>query len=274
MTIIHGMSNADYHALSSVSSSQLKPMLRSPAHFLASLAKKKEPTANMVLGSLVHTLYLEPQKFDSEYVVSEKHDRRTTAGKEAAARFEAAAQGKTVITEDQAFAAELMVMELRKNDADILIDSGGYVESSIFYTDPETGIDCRIRPDWHMPPCDEWPNGIILDLKTTDDAREQAFRRTVETFGYDLSAAMYSHGFQVHYQTENPPVFLFLVVERDEAYGVMCYEADDELLSLGHNKYRRAIALLQECRESNQYRGYPNSIQKLKPAAWAVKLGE
>ena len=59
--IILGMSNADYHSLPSVSSSQLKTILRSPAHYAdAYLSEKprKEPTASMVLGSLTHTLFL------------------------------------------------------------------------------------------------------------------------------------------------------------------------------------------------------------------------
>lgn len=79
--LIHNLSNADYHAHPAVSSSQLKHMLRTPAHFKASLETSKEPSDAMKLGSLVHTLLLEPHLVDYEYTVMPKFDRRTKQGK-------------------------------------------------------------------------------------------------------------------------------------------------------------------------------------------------
>ena len=88
-------------------------------------------------------------------------------------------------------------------------------------------------------------------------------------FGYDLSAAMYSDGFMQEYGTQNPPVFLLLVVERDAPHGVVCYEVSDEMLAKGHEKYHKAMNTLAACKESGEWPCYPDEIQKLDLPKWA-----
>lgn len=273
MSIIHGMSNADYHALPSVSSSQLKTILRSPAHYAdAYLSEKprKDPTASMVLGSLTHTLFLEPEQYGSEYIVAPECDRRTKDGKAVYAAFQDAADGMTIITAEQLTTAQSMANAMCGHIIHQAM-TGGYAEASIFWTDEQTGLACRIRPDYHIPPCETWPTGLIIDVKTTDDARAESFARTCVNFGYDLSAAMYCDGFQQHYGTTElePPLFLLLVVERDAPHGVACYEISDEMLAKGQAKYRTAINTLFACQESGEWPCYPDVIQKLDLPKWA-----
>lgn len=271
MSIIHGMSNADYHALPSVSSSQLKTILRSPAHYreaYLSGKEKKPPTADMLLGSLTHTMLLEPEQFDAEYVECAKFDMRTNAGKAAAATFAELAAGRTPVTAEQIQQAHAMANAMCDSIAHAAM-TGGHAEASIFFKDPGTGLECRIRPDYHVAPGDAWPDGLIIDVKTTDDARAESFARTCVKFGYDLSAAMYSDGFMQEYGTQNPPVFLLLVVERDAPHGVACYEASDEMLAKGHEKYRKAMNTLFACQESGEWPCYPDVIQKLDLPKWA-----
>lgn len=271
MTIIHDLSNAEYHARPEVSSSQLKTILRSPAHFHAAYlsgAPKKDPSASMVLGSLTHTLFLEPEKYASEYIVAPECDRRTKEGKAIYADFMASADGKTVITQDQLQAAQAMVSALCDHAISEAM-TGGYAEASIFYGDDATDLNCRIRPDYHIAPNDDWQTGLIIDVKTTDDARPDAFARTCVAYGYDLSAAMYCSGFMRHYGTTEPPLFLLLVVERDAPNAVACYECSPEMLAKGDEKYRRALALLAECKTTNQWPGYDSGIQLLNLPKWA-----
>lgn len=269
--IIIGMSNADYHSLPSVSSSMLKTILRSPAHYRAAYldgAPRKEPTANMVLGSLTHTLFLEPEQYGSEYIVAPECDRRTKEGKAVYAAFQDAADGLTIITAEQLATAQAMANALCGHQIHEAM-TGGHAEASIFWTDDQTGLACRIRPDYHIAPCDMWPSGLILDVKTTDDARPEAFARTCVTYGYDLSAAMYCDGFQQHYGTDEPPLFLLLVVERDAPHAVACYECSPEMLDKGNEKYRKALDLLAICRLSGEWPGYDSGIQLLNLPKWA-----
>lgn len=271
--IILGMSNTDYHALPSVSSSKLKTILRSPAHYHAAYlagAPRKEPTASMVLGSLTHTLFLEPEQYGSEYFVAPDCDRRTKEGKAVYAAFQDAADGMTIITAEQRDTAHAMARALCGHAINEAM-TGGHAEASIFWTDEQTGLACRIRPDYHIAPSDVWPTGLIIDVKSTDDARAEAFARTCVNFGYDLSAAMYCDGFQQHYGTTDlePPLFLLLVVERDAPHAVACYECSQEMLDKGVEKYRRAMQLLADSTASGMWPGYDDGIQLLNLPKWA-----
>ena len=271
--LVLGLSNADYHSMTSVSSSTLKTILRSPAHYRAAYledAPRKEPTPGMVLGSLTHTLFLEPENFGSEYIIAPECDRRTKEGKAVYAAFQDAADGLTVITAEQLQTAQDMANALCGHIIHEAM-TGGHAEASIFYIAPIGGLGmaCRIRPDYHIPPCETWPTGLIIDVKTTDDARPEAFSRTCVNFGYDLSAAMYCDGFQSHYGTDEPPLFRLLVVERDAPHAVACYECSPEMLDKGNEKYRKALELLTICRLSGEWPGYDSGIQLLNLPKWA-----
>ena len=269
--MILGLSNADYHALPSVSSSQLKTILRSPAHYADAYLygkPRKEPTASMVLGSLTHTLFLEPEQYGSEYIIAPKWDARTTEGKAIREAFLAEAEGKTVIDADQLATAQAMANALCGHAIHEAM-TGGHAEASIFWQDEQTGLACRIRPDYHIAPSDIWPTGLIIDVKTTDDARAEAFARTCVNFGYDLSAAMYCDGFRQHYGADEPPLFLLLVVERDAPYAVTCYECSPEMLDKGAGKYRQALEWLENCQRTDNWPGYNDGIQLLNLPKWA-----
>ena len=84
------LTNAQYHALASVSHSSLECFRRSKRTYRAKYIDKTlvhEQTPAMQLGSLVHAMVLEPHKVSDLYVVPPKCDRRTTVGKQAYADF-------------------------------------------------------------------------------------------------------------------------------------------------------------------------------------------
>ena len=62
------MSNEDYHGdRSAVSSTQLKRMLISPAHFLSGITDPEESTEALLFGSVLHGRLLEPDTFESRF---------------------------------------------------------------------------------------------------------------------------------------------------------------------------------------------------------------
>ncbi len=97
--LINNLPAKDYHAIDALSASSAKLLLKSPAHYWAEKENPRAPTAAMKNGTLTHTLFFEPDKFEEEYAVMPKYDKRTKFGKEAAEQFEEANQGKTVIDE-------------------------------------------------------------------------------------------------------------------------------------------------------------------------------
>ena len=63
---------SDYHAIKALSNSSLSVLKRSPTEFYKRFVTgemKGQESEAMFLGSAVHMLALEPERFDAEYVV-------------------------------------------------------------------------------------------------------------------------------------------------------------------------------------------------------------
>lgn len=266
------MSNADYHAHHAVSSSQLKTMLRSPAHFYAKHIAEcdHKQTPAMALGTAVHSLFLEPHNFVNDCAIEPEVNKRTNAGKAEIEEFLALNTGKTIITQEQFHTAQSMVDAMKKHPMYNILLSGGIREASVFYRDEETQLDCRVRFDWHIPPntSDYFPNGLILDVKKTTDARADEFSKSCQKFGYALSASMYVDGYKAYYNTT--PQFLFFVVEDSAPYESVIYYASDEMLFAGDVKKRDALLKLQQAKATNTWVGYTKQIQKIDLPKWAM----
>ena len=265
--LIEKMSNEEYHSRPEFSSSQLKDILRSGAHFYSNNILKevdRETKTAMNFGTLAHTLFLEPDQFENEFVIAPKFDRRTKAGKEEALAWEQANEGKILVDAEQVEHAKRIVANLQmlSSYADMQ-NNYGMAEASIFFTDPEFGLQLRIRPDYHIAPCRAFPFGWIGDLKTTTDARPHAFSKKCADFGYDLSAAMYREGFQQYYGTEQKPPFVLLTAESSIPFNVKQYNASDLFLSVGETRYRRSKELLAESLLINEWDGYSLEMEDL-----------
>lgn len=266
-SLIERMSNDEYHACPEFSSSQLKDILRSSAHFHSNNILKeneRETKKHLDFGTLAHTLFLEPEQFENEFVIGPKFDRRTKAGKEEAAAWEAANQGKIIIDEDMLQGAKRIANNLRGlSSYHLMQDHYGMAEASIFFTDPVYGLNLRIRPDYHIVPCEAFKNGLLFDVKTTTDARPFKFMRSCADFGYDISAAMYREGFQQHYGTAEKPEFIFLVAESSAPFNVKHYRASDLFLSIGERRYNKAKELLAESLLIDKWNGYSTELEDI-----------
>ena len=265
--MIEKMSNEEYHSRPEFSSSQLKDMLRSSAHFYSNnIAKEveRETKTAMSFGTLAHTLFLEPEQFEHEFIIAPKFDRRTKVGKEEALAWEQANQGKILVDAEQVEGAKRIVANLQKlsSYADMQ-NNFGMAEASIFFTDPIYGLELRLRPDWHIAPCKALPNGLMFDVKTSRDARPYKFSKDCGDMGYSLSASMYREGFQQYYGTESKPDFIYLVAENVAPFNVKQYRASDLFLSVGDNQYNKAKELLAESLLINEWDGYSLEMEDL-----------
>ena len=87
------------------------------------------------------------------------------------------------MTVEQVEGAKRIVANLKKLSSYANMQNNyGMAEASIFYVDPVFDLQLRVRPDFHIVPCDAFPNGVILDLKTTTDARQNTFQRKCADF--------------------------------------------------------------------------------------------
>lgn len=289
--LIENMSNDEYHACPEFSSSQLKDILRSAAHFHShNIVKEheKETKKHLDFGTLAHTLFLEPDQFHSEFVVlpndapkppTDVMRNAKNPSEDSLKRIEwwdnfASANGtKTTITEEQFIGATRIAENLKKLSSYVVMENNhGMAEASIFFADPVYGLQLRVRPDYHIPPCKKLPNGLLFDVKTARDARHLKFSRDSGDYGYDLSAAMYREGFQQFYKTKDKPDFIFLVAENVAPFNVKQYKASDLFLSIGEQRYKQAKELLAESLLINEWDGYSLDLEDIYLPSYMTKL--
>ena len=259
------MLNDDYHKSPGISSSQAKLALKAPALYRASIAGElpHKQTPAMTLGTIVHTIILEPGMLDSDAVVLPKF-KATKAGKEEKAEFMAHHAGKIMLPQadmDKAAAMANSVMALTDAEA-ILSDSTN--ELSGWYDDPETGLLCRYRPDARTDYC-------IADVKTCQDASPAGFSRAIENFGYALSAAHYLIGDEQLTGTTHRQ-FVFICVESSPPYLPAIYVLDQESLDYGTWQRRKALDIIKRCTDSGIWSTYQDGIAtEIGVPYWAIK---
>lgn len=264
---------AEYHAGEEISHSGIVKLLKSPEHYMQYKNGEDESTPAMEFGSAFHAFILEPEVFAKEYVAAPKFDKRTNAGKEAAAKWDEENAGKTPLTTDQIESLTAMRTSVHNHvGADDLL-SKGEAEASLFWTDEITGLKCRIRPDWFCQQSENWlVDGYVTDLKSCISANKVDFAKAVANLGYDIQAAFYIDG--VKAVTGKTVDFFFIAVEKTAPYTTACYKASQEMIEVGRAKYRGALELLKWCQENKQYPGYqPNGeIETIDLPRWAANF--
>lgn len=181
--------------------------------------------------------------------------------------------GKTLLSADDLDDVRAMVAAARAHPVTqvIMAQEGGRAEQSVFWVDEETGAPCRIRPDYAVPPCKLFPNGLIVDGKSNDDSSPEGFARNAWNSEMYFQAAFYSDGMQRLWKTPEPPAFMWLSQERDRPYAAAYYAAGADLVAYGRKKYRRLLRVFAQCLHTGQWPGYPTVVQPLELPAWAAK---
>jgi hypothetical protein len=261
------MDNTAYHAHPAVSKSQLDLIARSPLHYWARYLDPSrvapEPSPQMRLGTALHTHVLELSRWDEEIAVAPAMDRRTKAGKESYAAFEAAAAGKTVITADDAEVVMAMGRSIMRHPgAAMLLGLSGKAETTHMWTDALYGVECKCRPDWLTD-----DGSIMVDLKTTRDASPRGFRRSIADYRYHVQAGWYMQG--VHAATgRRPEQFIFICVETTAPYAVAVYAADAEMIERGHEQAMKDLGKLAVCRAADSWPSYSDQIETISLPGW------
>jgi hypothetical protein len=184
---------ADYLAHPGYGSGAIRAYLRSPSHFREYLRTRGEPpTPAQAFGTLYHTVVLEPQRAQRDYVpIPEGMDRRTKVGKDAYAMLIDANRDKTLVSAQQwadawAMRDTLLTMPEYRS---LIHAVESRVEVSAFWADPDTGIQLKARADIRRT------DGVLVDLKSAADASPHAFAGAMARYGYAVQAAQYLDGF-------------------------------------------------------------------------------
>jgi hypothetical protein len=263
------ISDDEYHgSCPGASSSSLKKLLRSPAHYQAYLNEVDTDSADRKFGRAVHALLLEPATFQARFAV-------WCEGRRAGWKYEEFCEehpGKTILKEEEHQRAMEAALSLR-NSPDfpfgVWLDGlpptatheavpAARCEFTIVWIDEETGVQCKARIDAHSP----MPQPLATDVKTTDDARKSSFRRQFMKLDYDLQCAHYRAALKAFYGFDFP--FLFPVVEAKAPHATGIFGMTDAMLENGEAKRRYALARLARCSEDGIWPAYQDGgIQTL-----------
>lgn len=261
--------NSEYRQMQGVSSTDLKRMMKSPAHYLYFKENPQEDTPSLLFGRAYHKMCLETSEFFEEFAVVPQCDRRTKEGKEIYARFLAESEGKDVITSDMYEQIHKMREVLMSTKFVPKLINGTH-EMSYFSTDESTGLTVKCRPDSHTKIGDRH---LIIDLKTTNNADTDSFTRDAIKYGYDIQAAHYC---QIMKQvTGHDYEFIFICQEKQPPFAVNVLQASEQFMQSGYETRQSLLETLKECIDKNSYpsyMGFDNEIGSLGLPSWLSKM--
>lgn len=264
MRLIENMPSNEYHAAKGVSASLLKAYAVSAAHGRsAELGTAKRSDEAMAFGSACHSYVLEPEVFSLEYAM--KPDGMSFATKEG--KEWRAKQAKKIVSYDDAEAFSGMRKSLLDHPvAGPFLRAKGRGEVSAF-SEWKDGTPIRARFDKLTD------DGVILDLKTTQSARPRDFIRQCFYLGWHIQAAWYSSFLA---ESNSFGGFVFLAVEKEPPYVVLCAELDDMSIQKGREEYTRLMELRAKCHKEQRWPGYVDQETPylLTLPAWALNAQE
>lgn len=284
--IYHDVPEETYHALTHASRSDLQLILRSPAHYYAARLDPErapdEDTPAKRAGKILHTCILEPDEFANRFViVPENAPRRPTSVQRGAKNpsgdtlfaidwwdsFEASTQGKEIIKSEEWDKYHKISKSVRSHPELAGWMAEGHSEVTVIAKDPETGLLCRARPDF-LTILGELT--IMLDLKSAEDARPDAFMKSAWNYGYFHQHIWYRDCFE--WATGAPPdLFLLAPFEKEPPYAVKLYEPAEDSLERARRDNRRALQAMAECLQTGRWPSYPTDIERLHMPAWVTK---
>lgn len=235
-----------------LSSSDLRRILRSPAHYRA---PNPPTTQAQEIGTLVHERILEPDLWEARRRPSARIDRRTKEGK-ALAEWQSSQEeslGLKFIPEDLYNTIEAIADSVHASVGSTGLLTGGVGELSGFCNINDVNI--RVRPDYLK-------DDVIVDLKTCQDARPEAFVRSIFQYGYDVQAALYETAAWTIDGKQRE--FIWIAVEKEPPYGVCIYRASSDVIARGQVAYEKAIEIYKTCSALDVWPGYSTEIHSVK----------
>lgn len=255
--------NEIYHQnIHALNMSTLKHMDTSPAHCFEALtnadvgAKTPQQTANLDLGSAIHTAILEPDLFVDAYHVHPKGNKNSNDYKVAAGELRMA--GWTLLSQKDIDTCNRITEKIQRTPsaARDLIRAASATEVSYVIEGP-FGIPCKVRPDLEVEEA-----GIIVDLKSTRSAKRYEFERQMEGLGYHLSVPWYMDNLERHAPGKWTQ-HMFLCVEKEPPYEFAIFTVKPDALALAQREVDRLYSDFAKCLLEGSWPGYPREVQSV-----------
>lgn len=263
--IYHNISSKEYHAMSDiVSNSYLGRLSKCPANALV----PQEETEAMKFGRAFHTLVLEGiDVFNQSYFIAENRGKQSKDDKAYWVEIGTKYPDKEIIKQKDFDIIEAMKISVLSHPSASKFLKEGISETTIIWTDQETGIQCKVRPD-RIP---DGNKGVILDLKSTSSASKNSFQTDCIKYGYAREMGMYLEGFSIMTGSVYMDLIAALIaVEKEPPYRCEVYTIETDFLEYGYAEFHRLLQIEKICREQKFYPHYNNAgVESIFKPAYA-----
>jgi len=252
-----------YHKAPGVNVSSLKECRKSMRHYAhATTAKKDDSDArHFAIGTVVHTLKLEPQRIASAYI---KRPSRFDSWRTKESQAWRDAQTLPVLTDDEEEQVLGCVAASKSDPVISAILSSGECELSRFKIHERTGMLLKGRAD--IVRDDNEGLRWLGDIKTigAGGTVRKEFSRQVGDMDYHMQAAFYLDLFEADR-------FAFIVLEKVEPFDVAIDELDPLAIELGRRTNEAFMQRIAECRRTGEWPGNGGRIRMNKLPRWKEK---
>jgi len=261
----YGLSFDAYKAIDAVNASLLKkmPVPAKAKRYLDGFdnidAEKEKDIRN---GLIVHALLFEPERIAEKIAICEEnYNRNSNAWKD----FVAATPGLLHVWRQDVENAQAAVDAIFAEHGADYFDAGRSEVTGVWY-DAERDIWFKMRLDHHVNV--QGVAHVILDVKDTTNASEDAWERRITGMEHHIQAQLYLEGAKRLTGKEHD--WLWLIIESQPPYLSVIRGIEDRALSVARDEIDIRVALLQDCIEHDRWPGYRKK-QKSGLTAWAYK---
>ncbi len=243
----------------SVSAAKLLVPPAPAAKFAYARKHGKLPSKAQKLGTLAHALTFGQPTDDVEVLDFENRTRNKAFIK---AETEVLAAGRRVVLRKEWDEAAAIAAAIWANPTAAGLLDGADYEVSGFWTDAEFGIWQRMRMDastlrFAMP--------TIVDLKTSADASEESFAKSMADYGYVRQDVHYREGWAALLGCDPGDIdFVNVVVESEPPYLTATYRPHEQDIDRASHQLRAARERFRDCSESGTWPGYSQEIETLE----------
>lgn len=228
---------------SHLSHSSFSAFLKSPAHFVEYKFGDKKKTDAFAVGNLIHTLLLEPQEFESRYLVFDRKDilpfpdknYQTKANREARDKFISEAGENIQVIEllDYEDAENVVKAVKETKSAKGILEMCDEYEKELNFD--YAGFKWKGFQDATCPE-------LTLDLKTSKDASRSGFKRSVRQYGYHRQAAIYN----IADGDINKP-YIVIAVEKEKPYATGIHHMTNQILDKARKQIDKGLLEFNRC---------------------------
>lgn len=247
-----------YHAETEhISSTPLRKMELSPAHFFAAWkGKQEESTPAQKRGTFFHDLLLEqnvshyvprPLKADGSLMPTSMNDYKA---------WLATIGDKTPIHPDDFNEMNAALDAYCENKAAMKMIDGAEIEKSVYAVDHETGIKVKARPDiWGKG------RGYIVDLKSCG-AIDKYFIKSIFSNGYDIQLEHYR---DVIFQATGERIndCYILAFETEAPYASKIFKLSRAALESAKQIRRQYLNEIKACMDDGIFPAYSQEITEV-----------